>query len=156
MSRQRLRQSFIQWKTELSDDSFELSLIYKIKEAINSKKYKNISVKVSPYMEKLISKNYQTEILNIQDLLRVNIKFFKDEMFGNLDLEITEMKSSKKSETTKINSTKNPKKKKKSTKKKISKKIVPKMTDNKKKEEVDKKSPQLKEIKNKKKGWWQK
>ena len=107
-------------------------------------------------MEKLISKNYQTEILNIQDLLRVNIKFYKDEIFGNLDVEITEMKSSKKRDTTKVNSTKNPKKKKKSTKKKISKKIVPKMTDNKKKEEVDKKSPQLKEIKNKKKGWWQK
>ena len=156
MSRQRLRQSFIQWKTELSDDSFALRLIYKIKEAINLKKYKHISVKVSPYMEKLISKNYQTEILNIQDLLRVNIKFYKDEMFGNLDVEIKEMKSSKKREPAKVNSTENPKKKKTSTKKKISKKIVPKMTDNKKKEEVDKKSPQLKEIKNKKKGWWQK
>ena len=56
MSRQRLRQSFIEWRTELSQHSSALKLLYLVKEKINNKKFKDPFnyKKIKKTLEKLI------------------------------------------------------------------------------------------------------
>ncbi len=82
MSRQRLRQSFIEWKTELSHTSISQKLLYQIREALYKKKIKTLVIKISPFMKNFLQKNFQNEIDSIGDLNKVNIKLIDDE---NLD-----------------------------------------------------------------------
>jgi len=151
MSRQRLRQSFIEWKTELSQNSSALKSIYFIKEKINNKKFKTLTVNINPFMKKYLVDNFHSEISNIENESKVTISFVDDITIGNSEI-VTEENS------------KNTKKNEKKPKKKIVKKSLPKA---KKKDSVLKKtkikdksaedqivSP-IKEIKDKKSGWWQ-
>ena len=152
MSRQRLRQSFIEWRTELSQHSSALKLLYLVKEKINNKKFKTLSVNISPFMKNYLTDNFKVEVKKIEDDSKVKITFIEDITIDNSELSFIE-KSEK------------IKKEDKSVKKKISKKKIPstkKKTSPIKKSKAKEKvyenenmSP-IKEIKDKKSGWWQK
>ena len=81
MSRQRLRQSFIEWRTELSQHSSALKLLYLLKEKINNKKFKTLSVNINPFMKKYLADNFNAEIKKIEDDSKVKITFFEDIKF---------------------------------------------------------------------------
>ena len=152
MSRQRLRQSFIEWKTELSQHSSALKSIYSIKEKINNKKYKTLTVNINPFMKKYLLDNMQSEISDIENDTKVKISFVDDIAIANSEIIILE-------------DSKDIKKKDNRPKKKILKKrvaITKKKTSAVKKTKIKDKeledgvlSP-IKDIKDKKSGWWQK
>ncbi len=152
MSRQRLRQSFIEWKTELSLNSTALAIIYKLKDYLNHNKPRVIGIEINPFMLDYILNNYDKEINNIENFYKVKIKLSPNQTLENLEIKIK--KSIAKSSKENIKKTK-PVKKKSTNKKKLvtSKKKVSTI---KKTSAKDEKSTSLKEIKNKKTGWWQK
>ena len=152
MSRQRLRQSFIEWRTELSQHSSALKLLYLLKEKINNKKVKTLSVNINPFMKKYLADNFNAEIKKIEDDSKVKITFFEDINIDNSEIGFTDNSAKVKKED-------------KGVKRKISKKKIPptkKKTSTIKKSKTKEKvvedgniSP-IKEIKDKKSGWWQK
>jgi len=152
MSRQRLRQSFIEWRTELSQHSSALKLIYLVKEKINNKKIKTLSININPFIKKYLVDNFKAEIKKIEDDSGVKITFVDDITINNAEISFAD-------ESAKI------KKDNKNIKKKVSKKKTPstkkKIPATKKSKSKDKVleneniSP-IKEIKDKKSGWWQK
>jgi len=152
MSRQRLRQSFIEWRTELSQHSSALKLIYLLKEKINNKKIETLSVNINPFMKKYLDDNFNAEIKKIEDISKVKITFFEDKNIYNSEIGFIEASA-------------NVKKEVKGAKRKISKKkVLPskKKTSTIKKNKTREKIPEvknmspIKEIKDKKTGWWQK
>ena len=150
MSRQRLRQSFIEWRTELSQHSCALKLLYLVKEKINNKKFKILSVNINPFMRKYLTDNFHDEIKKIEDISKVKITFIED-----INIGISEINY--------IDESKNIKKEDKEVKKKISKKKIPSkkkktstMKKSKTKKTLNENIPPIKEIKDKKSGWWQK
>ena len=152
MSRQRLRQSFIEWKTELSQHSSALKSIYFIKEKLNNKKHKTLTVNINPFMKKYLVDNFQSEISNIANENKCEISFVEDITIDNSEINIGE-------------SNNDPKKTEKKPKKKIVKKrasTVKKKSSAVKKTKIKDKIPvkqiisPIKEIKDKKSGWWQK
>ncbi len=150
MSRQRLRQSFIEWRTELSQHSCALKLLYLVKEKINNKKFKTLSVNINPFMRKYLTDNFHDEIKKIEDISKVKITFIED-----INIGISEINY--------IDESKNIKKEDKEVKKKISKKKIPSkkkktstMKKSKTKKTLNENIPPIKEIKDKKSGWWQK
>ncbi len=152
MSRQRLRQSFIEWKTELSQHSSALKLIYLIKEKVNNKNHKTLKVNINAVMKKYLEDNFYSEITNIEDEAKVKISFVNDITISNSEIIIEEdAKNNKKNE-------KKPKKKivkkRASTIKKRSSAV--KKTKVKEKVTDDQVISPIKEIKDKKSGWWQK
>ena len=66
MSRQRLRQSFIDWKTELSMSSSALKILYSINEKMNKEERNSIEVYLNPTMLKYLNNNMQNEIESIK------------------------------------------------------------------------------------------
>ncbi len=150
MSRQRLRQSFIEWKTELSTHSGALKLLYLLKEKINNKKFKTLSININPFMKQYLADNFIVEIKKIEDDSKLKIIFFEDITIDNSEIEFVEDSPKIKKETKGIKK-KIAKKKVSSSKKKIS-------TVKKKKAKIleDINISPIKEIKNKKSGWWQK
>ncbi|RPG95296.1 MAG: Rne/Rng family ribonuclease [Candidatus Pelagibacter sp. TMED263] len=152
MSRQRLRQSFIEWKTELSQHSSALKSIYFIKEKLNNKKHKTLTVNINPFMKKYLVDNFQSEISNIANENKCEISFVEDITIDNSEINIGD-------------SNNDPKKTEKKPKKKIVKKrasTVKKKSSAVKKTKIKDKIPvkqiisPIKEIKDKKSGWWQK
>jgi ribonuclease E len=174
MSRQRLRQSFIEWRSSLSINSSALKAIYLLKSYINSsdKKINKAEVELNTSVKDYINDNLIDDI----DLFKKNglevtlkenkslendeIKIIKDNQKSNKKKPI----SKKKKKTNTTESTKIKKKKNIQTKKKISKKV--KLSEGKKfdnhgeqtKSKIDEvvKVAPLKEITNKKTGWWSK
>ena len=151
MSRQRLRQSFIEWKTELSHSSIVLRILYQIKEAINRKSTKNLVVKVSPFMKEFALNNFKSEIENIEKTNNNSFTIVEEQNLRDTDILIEESLIKAKE--------------KKSSKKRVVKRKTTKVTAKKKnidKETISKSKTvandaiKLKEIKNKKTGWWQK
>jgi len=174
MSRQRLRQSFIEWRSTLSINSSALKVIYLLKSHLNSldKKVDKIEVELNASVKDFINENLFDDIdLFKQNGLEITLKENKN--FENEEIKINKnsLKSSKKktpikkknkSPDTKINNQKkkkNSKVTKKAQKKvKISDKIKTNNGKDKVKVEdkgVDEIAP-LKEIPNKKTGWWSK
>ncbi len=163
MSRQRLRQSFIEWKTELSHHSIVQKFLYQINEELNKKKTKKLSLKISPYIKNLLLTNFQKEIDNIESSRKVKIILLGDDSFKNEEITFETDESKNKSKATSVKS-----KTKKNNERSIKKKTIKEKGKGKdKKTEKDQltnssqtknKSPKatLKEIKNKKTGWWQK
>ena len=161
MSRQRLRQSFIEWKTELSHHSIVQKFLYQINEELNKKKTKKLSLKISPYIKNLILTNFQKEIDNIESSRKVKINLLGDDSFKNEEIIFETDESKNKSKATSVKS-----KTKKNNERSIKKKTIKEKGKDKKTEKdqltnsskTKNKSPKatLKEIKNKKTGWWQK
>ncbi len=152
MSRQRLRQSFIEWRTELSQHSSALKSIYFIKEKLNNKKHKTLTVNMSPFMKKYLEDNFESEISNIENENKCAISFVDDITLDNSEINTGE-------------DNKNLKKDEKKLKKRIVKKgasTLKKKTSSVKKTKIKDKIPEdqivspIKVIKDKKSGWWQK
>ena len=152
MSRQRLRQSFIEWKTELSHTSIVQKLLYQIKEELNKSKKNSINLMVSSFVKTYIYNNFQIEINNIEHTRKVKINISEDHSLDNSQVKFEDLTSGnkKKSRTKK----KSVKKDNVATKKKTVKKDKKFISEVKKISETSNSS--LKEIKNKKTGWWQK
>ena len=159
MSRQRLRQSFIDWKTELSINSSALKAIYSINEKINKEDKKSIEVNLNPIMLKYLHNNMQNEIEDIKKKTKVEILFKENDEIEINNIDIVTSKNIKKSPKKKSAAkTKEVKKKtSKITKKKQTKpKNITKKDKLKKDKIIEKETiPTIKEIKNKKSGWWQ-
>ena len=152
MSRQRLRQSFIEWRTELSQHSSSLKLLYLVKEKINNKKLKTLSLHINPFMRKYMADNFKAEIKKIEDDSKVKITFIDDITINNSEISFGDESANIKTEG-KSDKKKNSKKKVASTKKKTSTERKVNIKD--KGLEKENISP-IKEIKDKKSGWWQK
>ena len=153
MSRQRLRQSFIEWKTELSLSSIVQRFLYQINEELNKTKQNSIDLKINPFIKMFLMNNFQKEMDNIELVRKVKINIYEDSTLNNSEI-VFETHLDKKN-------------KKKSIKKKSTKKeniSTTRKKDTKEKEKNEKKiktksktsKSALKEIKNKKTGWWQK
>ena len=149
MSRQRLRQSFIEWQTELSNSSRAQKLIYQIKETLNKNKTKYLSIRTNPFIIELINNNYSNEIKIIEEIRNVKIEFHED---VSLDGQQTKIEVLKNNNSKKTSKKKLAKKKTKISTKKKTQKVKEKVE---KKENKDLQNS-LKEIKDKKTGWWQK
>ena len=152
MSRQRLRQSFIEWNTELSTHSSALKLLYSIKEKVNNKKSKALNININPFIRKYLIDNFNDEIKNIENLSKIKLSFIDDISLDNSNIGIEE-KASAVRESVKKTKKRLVKKKVSSTRKKIttSKKVKSTI-----KNSEDLVSSPIKEIKDKKSGWWQK
>jgi len=132
MSRQRLRQSFIDWKTELSIGSSALKVLYSINEKINKEEKNSIEVNLNPTMLRYLNNNMQNEVESMKTKTKVEILLKENDEIEINDIEIKTIKNIKKSSKKKsISKTKKVKKKtsantkKKQTKSKNSvKKIV--------------------------------
>ena len=153
MSRQRLRQSFINWKSDLTIESCALKAIYNIREHINVNKNKKISLKINPSVLNVIENSYENELKEIENHSKVSISLESDVNIDNARIEIVkdvnEKKQKKKAEPVK---SKKPAIKSKNKEKSVEK--IKKINKTKKIKE-DKALKPIKEIKNKKTGWWQ-
>ena len=159
MSRQRLRQSFIDWKTELSIGSSALKVLYSINEKINKEEKNSIEVNLNPTMLRYLNNNMQNEVESMKTKTKIEILLKENDEIEINDIEIKTIKNIKKSSKKKsISKTKKVKKKTSAnTKKKQTKsKNSVKKNSSKVDKEVEKTvAPTIKEIKNKKSGWWQ-
>ncbi len=157
MSRQRLRQSFIEWKTELSHSSIVQKIMYQINEELNKTKLNSISLKINPFIKTFIENDFQKELLNIEKSRKVKIHLIEDNNLVNTEIVFENISDNK----VKTKAKKKILKKKNKT---ISKKSTKKsLKENDKIDEIEtdkinskNQKTQFKEIKNKKKGWWQK
>jgi len=174
MSRQRLRQSFIEWRSSLSINSSALKAIYLLKSHLNSldKKINKAEVELNTSVKDYINNNLIDDIDSfkkngLEVMLKENTSLENDE----IKIIKNNQKSNKKKPTSKrkkkantAESTKIKKKKDIQTKKKISKKV--KLSEEKKSDNYGKQTKSkidqiveiapLKEITNKKTGWWSK
>jgi len=150
MSRQRLRQSFINWKSDLSLESCALKAIYNIKDHINTNKNKELIIKMNPSVINVIESSYENELTQIKKQYKVVISFEADIGIENTKIEIVnEIKTKKKVASKKSKKVENK------TKKNLPNKDAAKKHKTNKKPKAEKPINPIKEIKNKKKGWWQ-
>ena len=152
MSRQRLRQSFIEWKTELSHDSIALKFIYQLREKLNNDKCSNIAVKTNTYICDYLKDSYQEEISNLSKKHKVTISLERDDSLLSSKIEFECINKEKKQKSFKKE---NKVKKRAAPKTKTIKDEKKTITKKKSKSKINKVTP-IKEIKNKKSGWWQK
>ena len=174
MSRQRLRQSFIEWRSSLSINSSALKVIYLLKSHIDSldKKINKFEVELNTSVKDYINDNLVDDIDSFKrnglevklkensSLENDEIKIIKNNQKFNKKKPISKIKK----KVTNADSTKTKKKKDTKAKKKTSKKV--KLSEKResisyvkeaktKSDEVVEIAP-LKEIANKKTGWWSK
>ena len=173
MSRQRLRQSFIEWRSSLSINSSALKAIYLLKSHLNSldKKINKAEVELNTSVKDYINDNLTDDIDSLKKngldvMLKENTSLENDEIkIINSNQKINKKKlTSKKKKANTSESTKRKKKKDAQTKKNISKKV--KLSEKKESDNYIEQAKQktvevleiapLKEIPNKKTGWWSK
>ena len=150
MSRQRLRQSFINWKSDLSIESCALKAIYNIKDHISTNKNKELLIKINPSVIDVIESTYENELIKIKKQYKVMISFEADISIENTKIEIVNKTKKKKKVVAKKS-----KKIENKTKKSLVKKDATKSQKANKKSKIEKPINPIKEIKNKKTGWWQ-
>ncbi len=156
MSRQRLRQGFIEWKTELGYASSIQKLIYQINEEFNKTKKSILKLRINPFIKNQILNNYEKEIKDIEVTRKVKINLEDD---NSLDISQSIFEMMTESKKNNVNSRKliSNKNKKTPIKKKQKKESKSKVEVEKKSNNTNKNTKSaLKEIKNKKSGWWQK
>ena len=150
MSRQRLRQSFINWESSLSIESCALKAIYNIREHINISKNKDVLIKINPSVLNVIQNTYEDELNEIRKHNKISISLESDISIDNSKIEIAkdtkQKKQSKKVKKKKIEN---------KTKGKIANIDKEKKAGKTKKLNTEKIANPIKEIKNKKTGWWQ-
>ena len=153
MSRQRLRQSFINWKSDLTMESCALKVMYNIKEHVNINKSNNFSVKINPSVLNILENSYENELNQIKKHNKIIISLVSDINIENGRIEIIEASKTKK-EKKKTSPIKAIKKQKKTRKNVTAIKNGKKERKNKKIKSETISNP-IKDIKNKKTGWWQ-
>ena len=173
MSRQRLRQSFIEWRSTLSINSSALKVIYMIKSHLNSldKKIDKIEVELNASVKDFITENLINDIdlfkkNGLEVLLKENKHFENEEIkINKSNVKPNKKKVSKmKAKVSAPRTTDQKKKKNSKIKKKVSKKV--KISEENKSDNPSEKTglkdsdtveiAPLKEIVNKKTGWWSK
>tara|TARA_B100000965_G_scaffold401610_1_gene425844 strand:- start:1453 stop:3351 length:1899 start_codon:yes stop_codon:yes gene_type:complete len=150
MSRQRLRQSFINWQSSLSIESCALKAIYTIKDYINNNKNKDIQIKMNPSVLNEVENIYKNELDEIKKNYKIDIMLKEDKSLESTNIDIINEKTKKKKKTLR-----NTKKSETKIKKNNTKSIKEKKQKKEKKLENEKVISPIKEIKNKKTGWWQ-
>ncbi len=159
MSRQRLRQSFIEWSTVPSNISIIHKILYQLRERLNHKKTKDTVIEISPFTNSLLIKNYQNEINNIETAYGTNLKINTNDFIDNNEIifiENNEEKGAKIKQTKDLKKKKKKIIKKKTTKKKKTSNTEKKITISENKSQPKSIKSSIKEIKNKKTGWWKK
>ncbi len=116
MSRQRLRQSFINWKSDLTIESCALKVMYNIKEYVNINKNNNFSVKINPSVLNILENSYENELNQIKKHNKIIISLVSDINIEYGRIEIIEASKTKK-EKKKTSPIKAIKKQKKTRKK---------------------------------------
>ncbi len=163
MSRQRLRQSFIDWKSELSLSSCALKVMYNLKQQINISTKKSFSVEINPSTLHTLEKNFKEELNEIKERNKINISFISNLNMKNDTIEIKKDEKEKKSKK-KVSKSKTVKKNTKKRlesgrnikkQKKVGSQSKKPISSTKKTSSSTKKTTSIKEIKNKKTGWWQ-
>ncbi len=111
VSRQRLRQSFIEWTCTLSIESCALKVISLINQEIISSKSKEVHIEINPILLEYINNHHENEIASIKDKYKVDLNFKENLKLSNDSIDFGNKKSAK-------NKKKPPSKKKKTIKKK--------------------------------------
>ena len=114
ISRQRLRQSFIEWTCSLSLESCALKAISLINQKIISSKFKELIIEINPILLAHLENDHENEIISIKEKSKVKLIFKKNLKLSNETIIFSDQKSSK-------NKKKSIPKKKKTVKKKVSK-----------------------------------
>ena len=69
-----------------------LRILYKIRETINNKKFKNIEIRLNSSISKFLHNNCQSEIDEIKDVSKVTLSFIIDEDLENNEINLKEIK----------------------------------------------------------------
>ncbi len=172
VSRQRLRQSFIEWTCALSIESCALKVISLINQEIISSKSKEVHIEINPILLEYLNNHHENEMSSIKEKYKVDMNFTENLKLSNDSIVFSNKKSaknkkkptSKKKKTIKKKAVKNKlfeKKDKYETKIKSQKKHID-STDTKLNEKEIQKTKYIEEIKinkiaktgPKKTGWW--
>ena len=78
MSRQRLRESSVQWNIVLTLDSFAFKILKLVKEQALTNKVKNVNIKVSEKVSKTIKEQFDDELLYCKTKYKLQINFIND------------------------------------------------------------------------------
>ncbi len=160
VSRQRLRQSFIEWTCTLSIESCALKVISLINQKIIASKSKELIIEINPILLAHLENDHENEIMSIKEKYKVKLIFNENLKLSNDTVTFNDQKSSK-------NKKKSISKKKKIIKKKTSKNTLSEKKDTEIKETVtnikkklkNKSEDEITDIKKskagpKKTGWW--
>ena len=134
VSRQRLRQSFIEWTCTLSIESCALKVISLINQDIIASKSKEVHIEINPILLEYLNNHHENEITSIKEKYKVDLIFIESLKLSNDSIVFVNKKNVK-------NKKKPTSKKKKTIKKKtIKKKIFDKKDKDKTKIKSEKKS----------------
>jgi len=86
MTRQRLREGYLEWETLLTPDSFALKIIKIFKEkAFTEKKIKTIEIQIAKKIIDIIEENYSKEVSFFKNKYKFKINFKENLSFLNQD-----------------------------------------------------------------------
>jgi ribonuclease E len=117
ISRQRLRQSFIEWTCTLSIESCALKVISLINQDIIASKSKEVHIEINPILLEYLNNHHENEITSIKEKYKVDLIFIENLQLSNDSIVFVNKKSVK-------NKKKLTSKKKKTIKKKTIKKKI--------------------------------
>ena len=117
VSRQRLRQSFIEWTCTLSIESCALKVISLINQDIIASKSNEVHIEINPILLEYLNKHHENEIASIKEKYKVDLIYIENLKLSNDSIVFVNKKSVK-------NKKKPTSKKKKTIKKKIIKKKI--------------------------------
>ena len=117
VSRQRLRQSFIEWTCTLSIESCALKVISLINQDIITSKSNEAHIEINPILLEYLNNHHENEIASIKEKYKVDLIFIENLKLSNDSIVFVNKKSVK-------NKKKPTSKKKKTIKKKIIKKKI--------------------------------
>ena len=117
VSRQRLRQSFIEWTCTLSIESCALKVISLINQDIIASKSKEVHIEINPILLEYLNNHHENEIASIKEKYKVDLIFIENLKLSNDSIVFVNKKSVK-------NKKKQTSKKKKTIKKKTIKKKI--------------------------------
>jgi ribonuclease E len=111
VSRQRLRQSFIEWTCVLSIESCALKVISLVNQEIISSKSKDIHIEINPILLEYLNNYHENEIISIKEKYKVELTFTENLKLSNDSIVFVNKKSSKNKKKTTIKKKKVIKKK---------------------------------------------
>jgi ribonuclease E len=117
VSRQRLRQSFIEWTCTLSIESCALKVISLINQDIIASKSRDVHIEINPILLEYLNNHHENEIASIKEKYKVDLIFIENLKLSNDSIVFVNKKSVK-------NKKKPTSKKKKTIKKKTIKKKI--------------------------------
>ncbi|MFL2891056.1 MAG: Rne/Rng family ribonuclease [Candidatus Pelagibacterales bacterium] len=112
VSRQRLRQSFIEWTCTLSIESCALKVISLINQDIIASKSRDVHIEINPILLEYLNNHHENEIASLKEKYKVDLIFIENLKLSNDSIVFVNKKSVK-------NKKKPTSKKKKTIKKKI-------------------------------------